>query len=56
MAPKHEKGNTTGDHDAADARVRRARALYASISSISVLDFCYAGSTWSSAERASLKL
>ena len=25
MAPKHEKGNTTGDHDAADARVRRAR-------------------------------
>ena len=48
MAPKHEKGNTTGDHDAADARVRRARAraraLYASISSISVLDFCYAGS------------
>ena len=26
MAPKHEKGNTTGDHDAADARVRRARA------------------------------
>ena len=31
MAPKHEKGNTTGDHDAADARVRRARALYASI-------------------------
>ena len=29
MAPKHEKGNTTGDHDAADARVRRARALYA---------------------------
>ncbi len=44
MAPKHEKGNTTGDHDAADARVRRARALYASISSISVLDFCYVGS------------
>ena len=36
MAPKHEKGNTTGDHDAADARVRRARALYASISSIMV--------------------
>ena len=27
MAPKHEKGNTTGDHDAADARVRRARAV-----------------------------
>ena len=26
MAPKHEKGNTTGDHDAADARVRRASA------------------------------
>ena len=46
MAPKHEKGNTTGDHDAADVRVRRARARapYASISSISVLDFCYAGS------------
>ena len=29
MAPKHER-NTTGDHNAADARVRRARALYAS--------------------------
>ena len=43
MAPKHEKGNTTGDHDAADASVRRARCTRASAPFVAFSTLCAAG-------------